>query len=107
VGDSRIYSLAVDVLIPFFLSLAQSGKDVDMEEALHSLYRLVPKQEWNSVTRFTGHRVLSRTGTGEKLVRCARDQQGLQHLFQKFCTVYTDACSGCWFPEFLKSRLKR
>ena len=107
VGDSRVYSLAVDVLIPIFLSFAQEEKDEELEEVLHRLYQKIPKQEWNSITRFTSHRILSQTGKKEKLVTCARDQQGLQHMFHKFCTVYTDACSGCWFPEFLKGRLKQ
>lgn len=107
VGDSRIYSLCMDVLIPFFLSIAHQEKDEPLEETLHSLFQRVPRQEWNSITRFASHRILSLTQKKGGLVKSARDQQGLQHLFQKFCTVYTEGCKGCWFPEFLKDRLKQ
>ena len=73
VGEGRARDLLVNVLLPFSHALGSS-------QAL-SLYHEVPLLQENGITQEMRRRLLE---PGSRLVRGARRQQGLIHLYKTF-----------------------
>ncbi len=91
IGPDRALVIASNVILPFAYAFGQSWDDERLsQEALQS-YALVPSPALNQVTR---HMILQLGGASKKgLIRTARREQGLLHLFHSYCT--RARCTEC------------
>ena len=81
VGQGRARDIAVNAALPFVHALAAVRRDTALRDAALALYRSAPRLEDNDVTREM-RAVLSLEERGI-MVRTARRQQGLHHLYRQ------------------------
>lgn len=106
-GRSRAGDIAVNVLLPFYYSLAEVKADSELQESILRLYRLYPPLEENKITRQMGILLCGRESP--RVVKTAQRQQGLIHLHHCFCregkcslcllsSPFSQASSSAWHP---------
>jgi hypothetical protein len=79
IGPSRADEMAVNVVLPFTLAWAQARQDKPLAQAALTLYQRYPKlSPYGILRRMTA-------ALGRELTAGARRQQGMLHLFRRYC----------------------
>jgi hypothetical protein len=94
VGDERATSIVVDVLVPMLLSHAQMEGDAALQSRLCGLWRGLPRRQSNAVTRRMEQTIFASKADAQRVVNCARRQQGLHQLYRDCCNA-DDGCERC------------
>jgi hypothetical protein len=82
IGQSRADDIAINVLLPFVYTWGQADGQPDFAEKAFALYCQYPDVETNTVERH----MRAQFALKPALVDSARRQQGLLHLYKKWCT---------------------
>lgn len=94
VGASRGTKIVVDVLIPLLLAHAQVTGDEQLTVRLHALWRGMPRQPDNTVTRRMESVMFGGRDQARAVVHSLRRQQGL-HQVHRDCCRGEGGCTGC------------
>lgn len=87
IGPGRADEIAVNVVLPFTLAWAQARQDKPLAQAAVTLYQRYPKlAPYGILRRLT-------TVLGRELIAGARRQQGMLHLFHRYCR--RGGCNRC------------
>jgi hypothetical protein len=89
IGQSRADDMAINVLLPFVYTWGKAGGQADLAEKAFALYCQYPAVETNTVERH----MRAQFALKPALVNSARRQQGLLHLYKKWCTQ--GRCKEC------------
>ena len=90
VGRGRALDMTVNVMLPFFYSLALRRRDRPLARAAQDAYAVLPRGEENELTREFRSRALADAGP----IRAgAREQQGMIHVYRRGCRWL--ACGAC------------
>jgi len=98
-GRGRAGEIAVNVVLPFFTAYARQNKNIGLENRVLDTYLRYPALPANELTRYMSG-ILWGGGEG-KLSACL--QQGLIHLYHRYCRVKD--CDCC--PVFINRRPAR
>lgn len=94
VGKERATAIIIDVLLPVFLADARSQGNEELVRRLFLLWKGMPRQSANAVTRRMQQVMFESRGAGAKVVNSARRQQGLHQLYKDFCNT-EGGCERC------------
>jgi hypothetical protein len=94
VGDERATSIVVDVLLPILLGHAQRDGDAVLQSRLCGLWRGLPRRQGNAVTRRMEQAIFPNKADAQRVVNCARRQQGLHQLYRDCCNA-EEGCGRC------------
>jgi len=87
IGPGRADEMAVNVVLPFTLAWAQARQDKPLAQAALALYQRYPRlSPYGILRRLTA-------ALGRELTGGARRQQGMLHLFHRYCRQ--GGCSRC------------
>ncbi|KPJ48677.1 MAG: hypothetical protein AMJ38_04800 [Dehalococcoidia bacterium DG_22] len=87
IGPGRADEIAVNVVLPFTLAWAQARQDKPLAQAALTLYQRYPKlAPYGILRRLTA-------ALGRELIAGARRQQGMLHLFHRYCRQ--GGCNRC------------
>lgn len=87
IGPGRADEMAVNVVLPFTLAWAQARQDKPLAQATLILYQRYPKlSPYGILRRLTA-------ALGRELTAGARRQQGMLHLFNRYCRQ--NGCNRC------------
>ncbi len=87
IGPGRADEIAVNVVLPFTLAWAQARQDKPLAQAALTLYQRYPKlSPYGILRRLTA-------ALGPELTAGARRQQGMLHLFHRYCRQ--GGCNRC------------
>jgi len=87
IGPGRADEMAVNVVLPFALAWVRARQDEPLAQAALGLYRRYPKlSPYGILRRLTA-------ALGPRLTAGARRQQGLLHLFHRYCRQ--GGCDRC------------
>jgi hypothetical protein len=100
-GPPRATDLAINVLLPWFWSRAQAGRNDAVCRRVEERYFRWPAAEDNTVLRLARQRLLA--GTVAHRPRRAALQQGLLQVVRDFCDCTNAICDGCRLPEYLRT----
>jgi hypothetical protein len=89
IGQSRADDMAINVLLPFVYTWGKAGGQADLAEKAFALYCQYPAVETNTIERH----MRAQFALKPALVDSARRQQGLLHLYKKWCTQ--GRCKEC------------
>ena len=103
VGQDRAQTIVINAVFPALLYQARRGGDRALEELLHQLYVAWPKLPSTRVTRQMAARLFGRPDSQVKLLRKARQQQGLYQLYTDFCDSDRTTCAQCPLLRLLKA----
>ena len=98
IGAQRALTIVVDAILPLLLLDAQQRNDTSLCHTLLACYRTVPRLPDNAVLRDMARRLLGHDAELMALVKQARHQQGIQQIFDDFCSHNEGDCQGCDFP---------
>lgn len=101
IGAPRVTDLAMNVILPWFLSRAQAGQNPEISKAIEHRYFAWPAGEDNAVLRFVRQRLLGAAKLA--LPRTAAIQQGLMQLARDYCDQSNLLCEECELPDLLHS----
>lgn len=90
IGVERAGDIAISVVLPFLLASANANAGAYTDAVLEA-YRLHPKLAENEITRSMAS--LLTEGRGPFVARSAQQQQGLLHLYNRFCR--DQRCDEC------------
>lgn len=97
IGSERTVMLMANAVLPYFLAVARSQGDLELERVLYRLYIVLPPEGPNRRTRFMEKRLAGLT----RLKKSLRTQQGLLQIHQDFCTSFYEGCDRCGFPDLI------
>ncbi|MBI2877748.1 MAG: DUF2851 family protein [Candidatus Tectomicrobia bacterium] len=104
IGPERAALLIVNVILPLSLLYAQRRRAPHLEEAVHGLYRAIPRLGDNGVLRFMRARLLGKAFGGRPaLLANARRQHGLLQLYRDHCSPQGGECQGCDFLRLVEA----
>ena len=87
IGPGRADEIAVNVVLPFTLAWAQVNQDKSLAQVALTLYRRYPRlPPYGLLGRLTA-------ALGRELIAGARRQQGMLHLFHRYCRQ--GGCNRC------------
>ncbi len=100
-GAARATDLAINVLLPWLLARAEAGAEPGWAGHVRRLCLAWPAGQDNAVLRLARQRLLA----GRPLPRPLRaaSQQGLLQIAADFCAASNALCTGCRFPECVRS----
>jgi len=90
IGPERAADITVNVILPFLLAYSDIFGQSRLRRRTWKLYRTHRKLQENRITR---HMVRQIFGEESCLVKSACQQQGLIHLYHRFCV--RDKCDVC------------
>ncbi len=82
IGQSRAADIVINVLLPFVYARGKDNGQIEIAEKAFALFRSYPTVETNTVERH----MRMQFGLKSTQVNSAQRQQGLLHLYKKFCT---------------------
>lgn len=85
IGEMRVRSIMIDVLLPLFLANAWEKKDAEQEKKIRRFYRTFPKSASNYITRLMCQRLFGKPEKDVDILKTACSQQALIHLFKEYC----------------------
>ncbi|KPK57669.1 MAG: hypothetical protein AMK73_09935 [Planctomycetes bacterium SM23_32] len=94
VGRQRAMGILADVLLPMLLAHSRRENDAGAAGKLHELWRGLPRQEGNVVTRRMEQVIFASRREAREVVNSARRQQGLHQLYRDCCRLEA-GCEGC------------
>ena len=100
-GTARTTDIAVNVVLPWFLARAETGRDPSLPARLANWYETWPASEDNAVLRLARQRLFG--GGARRMPRTAAAQQGLLQVSRDFCGPAGALCEGCRFPDIVRA----
>jgi hypothetical protein len=91
VGRPRAAEIVVNVLLPFAYAYGRTAERPDLAAAALLAYRALPAGAWNRPTLAMAAQLFG--AEGRRVCRTAARQQGLLHLFKRFC--WERRCEAC------------
>jgi hypothetical protein len=88
-GRERAADIVINVLLPFAAATGRINRCPEETAGALELYRCYPAAAENMVVK----EMRQKLGIGGNTLKTARRQQGLIHIYKKFCQ--TDNCRGC------------
>ena len=91
IGQGRAREIAINVILPFSLALAQTNSETRFKQHVLELYKIYPKSGETQIIRY-----LSKLFWGDgkpKIINSAQRQQGMIHLYKTFCQE--QRCRDC------------
>lgn len=98
IGAARAEEIIANVVLPF---VAAHGDD-RLRAKAKARYDALTAAPTNSVVRLAGQQLFDSASSAGKLIKTARQQQGLIQIFQDFCLNDKSGCRQCQFPELVK-----
>jgi hypothetical protein len=89
VGRSRVKEILVNILLPFAAAFAEHTGKLGLAEQALAVYSGYPAGEENNIERH----MLCQLGIKRSLLKTSQAQQGLHHLYKRFCTQ--GKCGEC------------
>jgi hypothetical protein len=89
IGESRAEDIVINVLLPFAQVWGRENGDMELAERARSIFLHYPASESNTVERHMQRQF----GLKSKYINSALRQQGLLHLYKKWCTQ--GRCGEC------------
>ena len=89
IGQSRAADIEINVLLPSIYAWGRENKQLELAEKVFVLYSAYPLVETNTIERH----MKTQFGLKSAHVNSARRQQGLLHLYKKWCTQ--GRCEEC------------
>ena len=89
IGRSRAADIVINVLLPFVYTWGKENGEIELAEKAFNLFRSYPPVETNTVERH----MKTQFGLKNPQVNSAQRQQGLLHLYKKWCTQ--GRCKEC------------
>ena len=102
IGPGRAAVILVNAVLPVLLAGTADSRDTVLEEKVRSLYSHFPLLPENSVQKFMNTYLLGERYQRSPLVNSARRQQGLIHIYKKFCAANEKGCLDCGFLSSLR-----
>ncbi|MBI3815646.1 MAG: DUF2851 family protein [Nitrospinae bacterium] len=100
IGQDRVLTIIVDVLIPIMFLYSKENRDSRLEEIVHNVYTGISRLPSNNIIRFMERRLLR----GERhIINSARRGQALIQIFNDYCASNEDGCFGCSLKNESKS----
>ena len=93
IGQTRAAEIAINILLPFVYALGEENGETALAEKSLALFDSYPPAETNTVARH----MMAQFGLCGSQVNSARRQQGLLHLYKKWCTQ--GRCRECAAAE--------
>ena len=104
IGQERSILIWINAFMPlalaWFRSQKESEESIALEKFLHRVWKTVPVQGYNRVSKTMLARLMGRRSQQFK-IHSEQMQQGLIQIFQDFCDISPDACRGCPFPKIV------
>jgi hypothetical protein len=97
IGQTRAAEIAINILLPFVYRWGEENVDTELREKALGLFNSYPAAETNTVARH----MMAQFGLRGSQVRFAKHQQGLLHLYKKWCTQ--GRCGECAAAEKIKN----
>lgn len=91
IGPDRAVEGAINVVLPFAVALGRLREEPDLEHAAAELWRALPRGSATRVERAMRDHL--EVPSGSRLLRGARHQQGLLHLYKRYCAQRL--CAAC------------
>ena len=82
IGQTRAAEIAINILLPFVYGLGEENGKTELKAKALGLFNSYPAAETNTVARH----MMAQFGLRGAQVNSARRQQGLLHLYKKWCT---------------------
>lgn len=101
IGESRAADLVVNTVLPFFHAYANLRDDEALADKTKRLYDTHPRLADNEVTRRMASELLGKRKGERGLLNSARRQQGLMHLYRRYCGERR--CEDCPVAAALRS----
>ena len=102
-GEPRATDLAINVILPWFWTRAQAGRNTRLTQLAEERFLAWPPAEDNSLLRLARQRLLGRrTPAG---ANSAARQQGLLQIVRDFCDHSNAVCADCSFPSVVRQLL--
>jgi hypothetical protein len=98
IGESRANEIVANVILPFVAALDDDRLRAKAK-ARYDTLRAAPS---NSILRLAGQQLFETPAIARRLLKTARQQQGLMQIFQDFCLNDKSACRQCQFPELAR-----
>ena len=102
IGPGRAKVILVNAVLPVLLAAAAATGDTVLKEKVRALYSHFPLLPENSVQKFMNTYLLGERYRRSPLVNGARRQQGLIHIYKKFCAANEKGCHDCGFLSSLR-----
>jgi hypothetical protein len=99
-GEPRLTDLAMNVVLPWFWSRAQTGGNRQIQTRMEHRFFAWPPGQDNATLRLARQRLAG--GARLPLPRTAAMQQGLLQLARDFCDQSNVLCEDCEFPELVR-----
>jgi hypothetical protein len=100
IGRDRALEVAINAVLPFTSALARSEDRADLDEATQEFWRALPAGGRSRVERaMRDHIAIPARGTA---LRTARHQQGLLHLYKRYCAQRL--CDLCPLSQLAASK---
>ena len=101
IGAPRLTDLAMNVLLPWFWSRAEAGRNRALRELIEHRYFAWPAGEDNAVLKLVRQRLMGDETL--QLPRTAAIQQGLIQLARDYCDQSNVLCEECELPDLLRA----
>ncbi len=98
IGEARAKEIVANVVLPF-LAATDDDRLRAKAKARYDALRAAPS---HSVLRLAGQQLFETPAIARRLLKTARQQQGLMQIFQDFCLNDKSACKQCQFPELVQ-----
>jgi hypothetical protein len=82
IGQSRAADIVINILLPFVYAWGKDDGQIEIAEKAFALFRSYPPVETNTVERH----MRTQFGLKSSQVNSAQRQQGLLHIYKKWCT---------------------
>jgi hypothetical protein len=98
IGRTRAREIIINVLLPFMAACGKYNDQSGQVESASELYHIYPATEGNNIERH----MITQLGIKRSQIKTAQRQQGLLHLYKRFCTQ--GRCGECQI-KILNSKL--
>jgi hypothetical protein len=93
IGENRTADIIVNVILPSVFAYAKQSGDVNLQKTVISVYSNYKMLQENKITRYMKDRLFRNDEEYVSTVKSAMRQQGLIHLYKKFCNIGN--CQNC------------
>ena len=100
-GASRLTDLAVNVILPWFWTRAQCGRNEKLQAVAEHRFYQWPAAQDNAVLRLARQRLFGQTNL--PWLKTAAAQQGLLQIVRDCCNHSNAICADCPFPDLVRS----
>lgn len=94
IGAARAAEIVANIVLPF------AAAHPPLAAAAADRYAALKPAPSHAILRLAGQQLFA--AAASRVVKTARQQQGLIQIFQDFCLTDTSACASCQFPELVR-----